>query len=98
MGGGRPSAKPPVVLTPQDASPRLVLPAVLYDSGGGAVSVATADVYGDGKAGLLVANYKSGTVGVMLGNGGGSFQCATTFDAGGPNANTYSIAVADLNG
>jgi hypothetical protein len=97
MGGGRPPTKRAVVLTPQDASPPLFLPAVLYDSGGGAVSVAVADVNGDGKPDLLVANYNSGTVGVLLGNGDGTFQSATTFDAGGPDANTFSIAVADLN-
>jgi hypothetical protein len=75
----------------------LFMPAVLYDSGGGAFSVAVADVNGDGKPDLLVANYNSGTVGVLLGNGDGTFRPTVTYDCGGPD-NPVSIAVADLNG
>jgi hypothetical protein len=72
-------------------------PAVAYDSGGYfAQSVAVADVNGDGKPDLLVANSSSNTVGVLLGNGDGTFQAAVTYGCGG-NA-TYSVAVADLNG
>lgn len=73
------------------------LPPLLYDSGGGAVSTAIADVNGDGKADLLVANYNSGTVSVLLGNGDGTFQPAVTYNCGGPD-NPYSIAVGDFNG
>src|SRR5438445_10123517 len=36
-----------------------------------------------------------GTVGVLLGNGDGTFQPAVTYDSGGQNA--VSIAVADVN-
>ena len=89
---------PAIRLRAMYSSTPLFLPAVTYDSGGGADSVAIADVNGDGKPDLLVANYNSGTIGVLLGNGDGTFKAATTFDAGGPNINTYSIAVADLNG
>ncbi len=78
--------------------------AVAYDSGGlQAYSVAVADVNGDGKPDLLVANWVasdqdvgSGTVGVLLGNGDGTFQPAVAYDSGGTLA--YSIAVADVNG
>lgn len=78
--------------------------AVAYGSGGGtADSVAVADVNGDGKPDLLVANCGSsmgdcsdGTVGVLLGNGDGTFQTAVAYSSGGENA--YSIAVADVNG
>jgi hypothetical protein len=53
-------------------------------------------VNGDGKPDLLVANSFSNTVGVLLGNGDGTFQTATTYDSGGMGP--FSVAVADLNG
>ncbi|HEY3972480.1 MAG TPA: FG-GAP-like repeat-containing protein [Candidatus Sulfotelmatobacter sp.] len=75
--------------------------AVTYGSGGNdAESVAVADVNGDGKPDLLVANYcqlnactGTGLVGVLLGNGDGTFQTAATY-----NAAVQSVAVADVNG
>src|SRR5262245_28455532 len=55
-------------------------------------SVAAADVNGDGKPDLVVANKASNTVSVLLGNGNGSFQAALNFTTGtGP----HSVAVAD---
>jgi hypothetical protein len=75
---------------------------VTYDSGGIADSVAIADVNGDGKPDLVVANYcvpgncPNATVAVLLGNGDGTFQAAVTYDSGG-YAQT-SVAVADVNG
>jgi hypothetical protein len=67
------------------------------------VSVAVADVNGDGKPDLLVVNpcVSNGvcipvTVGVLLGNGDGTFHTAVTYDLGGNTPS--SIAVADLNG
>jgi hypothetical protein len=77
-------------------------PAVTYASGGQtALSIAVADVNGDGKPDLLVANQSgdpngSGLVGVLLGNGNGTFQPAVSYSSGGEN--TSSLAVADLNG
>jgi hypothetical protein len=67
---------------------------VVYVSGGfGARSVAIADVNSDGKPDLVVAG--GGAVGVLLGNGDGTFQPVTTYSTdGGP----YSVAVADVNG
>src|SRR4051794_35975572 len=70
------------------ASP-LFLPAVSYGAGGGATeSVAVADVNGDGKADLIVAlqndpggaHVSNGLVGVLLGNGDGTYGAANTYD------------------
>src|SRR5208282_1700274 len=77
---------------------------VPYGSGGyHADSVAVADVNGDGKPDLLVANQcasssncNNGSVGVLLGNGDGTFQAAVTYGSGGYYAE--SVAVADVNG
>ena len=77
--------------------------AVSYSSGGvGATSVAVADVNGDGKLDLVVANQcadvscVNGSLGVLLGNGDGTFQAAVSYGSGGPYA--FSVAVADVNG
>lgn len=77
-------------------------PPVTYYSGGAAVvSVQIADVNGDGKLDLVVANVctndpcTEAAVGVLLGNGDGSFQPPIPA-AGGPGAS--SIAIADVNG
>jgi hypothetical protein len=74
-----------------------------YDSGGGATSsVAVADVNRDGKPDLLVLNQcglgpecEDGNVGVLLGNGDGTFQPAVSYSLDGLGD---SIAVADVNG
>ena len=80
--------------------------AVAYSSGSyGAASVAVADVNGDGKPDVVVANCSSsssdcsgggGTVGMLLGNGDGTFQTAVTFGAGGNTP--FWVSVEDLNG
>jgi len=84
-------------------------PAVQYDSGGWlATSLAVADVNGDGNEDLIVANAcpspplsgstcsTHGVLGVLLGNGDGTFRPAVTYDSGGylPNA----VATSDVNG
>lgn len=77
--------------------------AVSYGSGGyDAESVAVADVNGDGKLDVVVANFCGntscslpGTVGVMLGNGDGTFQPVVPYSSGGPAL--HAIAVADVN-
>jgi hypothetical protein len=66
--------------------------------------VAIADVNGDKKPDLVVANYcatecsyppAAGSVGVLLGKGNGTFQPVKTYASGGNGA--VSVAVADLN-
>lgn len=78
-------------------------PVRTYLSGGtSAVSVAAADLNGDGKLDIVVSNLSAcytcsnGSVGILLGNGDGTFQAAQTYDAGGNGA--AEIAVADVNG
>jgi hypothetical protein len=88
-------------------------PPVFYSSGGSGASwasssIALADLRGDGKLDLLVANYcgnnlycprgpgSEGSVGVLLGNGDGTFQPAVAYDSGDIGAT--SVAVADVNG
>lgn len=80
-----------------------------YLSGGShAMSVAIADLNGDGHVDLAVAqcqqhgrNCKNGAAGVLLGNGDGTFQPGVTFStglAGDRATGATSIAIADLNG
>ncbi len=78
-----------------DGSPLLFMPAVDYSTGGSALSIAVADLNGDGKPDIVVAN-EEGTVGVLLGNGDGTFRAPVTYSSGGyiPRA----VAIADMNG
>jgi hypothetical protein len=84
---------------------------VAYDSGGGEgangpntnypAMVAVLDVNGDGIPDIIVANQLGetngdGSVGVLFGNGNGTFQPVVTYDSGGITAD--GVAVADVNG
>jgi hypothetical protein len=68
------------------------------------VSMAVADVNADGKPDIIVANGcvnncgNNGTVGVLLGNGNGSFQSIVTYGTGSIVLGTTSVAVGDING
>jgi hypothetical protein len=68
-----------------------------------AVSVATGDFNGDGKTDLVVSNQcqssgscGNGSVGVLLGNGDGTFGSTQSYVSGGNN--TAEVVIADLNG
>ncbi len=77
-----------------------------YNSGGyGAAAVAVADVSGDGKLDVVVANCSgsssdcsgsAGNVGVLVGNGDGTFLAAVTYTSG--SNYPFAVAVADVNG
>ena len=76
-----------------------------YSAGYQALGVTVADVNGDGKPDLLIADCSDAScvedssdssVGVMLGNGDGSFQPIVYYASGGYFSR--SVAVADVNG
>jgi len=82
----------------------IFMPAVTYSASGPAESIAVADVNGDGKPDLVVANLClakphcvniDGVVGVLLGNGDGTFQSPRGYLTG---TNPVAVAVADVNG
>lgn len=85
-------------------------PALTYDSGGfGAFSASVADVNRDGNLDVVVLNCVStgpndcqnfnqeGAVGILVGNGDGTFQPARTYGSGSP-AFSSPLVVADVNG
>jgi hypothetical protein len=94
--------------SPQNVTPLLFLPAVSYDTGGqGAISVAVADINGDGKPDLVVPNACSSSVGcsdseqigILLGHGDGTYQPALTYGSGGVTSfGLGSVGIADVNG
>src|SRR5262249_23532348 len=66
-----------------------------FGAGTNPVSVAVGDFNGDGKPDLVVANGGTANVSVLLGNGDGTFQSATSF---GGLSGPASVAVGDFNG
>lgn len=78
-------------------------PVITYAAGNGAQAVAVADLNGDGKPDLVLANAcmsegscSVGGVTVLLGNGNGTFGANTTYASGGQNSD--SVVIADVNG
>ena len=59
-------------------------------------SVAVADVNSDNKPDIIVANYGSNNVGVLLNALNGTFLTQTTYPTG-PNSEPSSVAVVDVN-
>ena len=61
----------------------------------GVTSVAAADLNGDGKTDLVVTNYNTDTVTVLIGHGDGTFAEGVNYATGD---RPRSVAVADVNG
>src|SRR5262249_23262064 len=66
-----------------------------YPTGVHPLSVAAADLNGDGKPALAVANFCSDNVSVLLNNGSGTFAAKVDYATG---SLPLSVAAADLNG
>ncbi len=80
--------------TPMPGGRNFAAPTQPPGTGNMAVAVATADVNGDGIPDIVVAYFEDYTVGVMLGNGDGTFQAQSVYSVG---KHPYAVAVADLN-
>lgn len=81
---------------PVFTSPPGFAPKVDYTVGDSPESVSSADVNGDGKADLLVANRNfDGTVSVLTNKGDGSFSAQVDYVVG---VNPSSVSSADVNG
>jgi hypothetical protein len=90
-----PVARAPRPSTPLQASGLNFAPEVTYGLGG--VSLVVKDVNRDGDLDIIVANGGiNGGIGVLLGNGDGTFRAGVTYPSGGQNPN--SVAVEDVNG
>src|SRR5437016_2479890 len=61
------------------AAPLFAAPFLSFDTGSYPLSVAVADLNGDGKPDLVAANNLANTVSVLLGNGDGTFGAKTDF-------------------
>ncbi|CAF4874618.1 unnamed protein product, partial [Rotaria socialis] len=53
------------------------------------------DINGDGKPDIIVENFLSNNVGVLLNIGNGMFSAQTTYSTG---SDPYYVAAADVNG
>jgi hypothetical protein len=71
-------------------------PAAYSSGGNGPDSVAIADLKGNGKLDLVVANGATSTVGVLVGNGDGTFEAPATYGSGG--SEPLAVAIGDVNG
>src|SRR3989454_1013397 len=82
-------------LTSSAQAPASFYPAVSFPTGALPITVAVADLNGDGIPDLVVVNVGADTVSVLLGLADGTFGPKTDFATG---AGARSVAIGDLNG
>ncbi len=68
-----------------------------FATGNGPIAVAVADLNGNKKLDLIVVNETDNDVGILLGNGDGTFKAQATYLTG-TGGNPLSVVVADFNG
>ena len=89
------AALPLLALTTSVHAEPLFIPPLSLGVGSSPASAAIADLNGDGRPDLVVANFGSNTVSVLLENAAGTFSGKTDFGTGGAPC---SVAIADVNG
>jgi hypothetical protein len=72
-------------------------PTPTFPTGDAPQAISVADVNGDGKLDLIIANNQGASVTILLGNGDGTFTAALGSPVTVGNG-PYAVAVADLNG
>src|SRR5579859_4938486 len=70
-------------------------PQQTFAAGSGPEAVAVADLNGDGKPDVVIANQKSNTISVLLGNGDGTLKPQITYAVG---AAPHVVVINDVNG
>jgi len=82
-------------VTPPSSLVRLARADYGYGTASVSYSVAVGDFNGDGKLDLAVADYNTSAMGVLLGNGDGTFQAQIGYATG---TFPHGVAVGDFNG
>src|SRR5689334_12256007 len=86
----------PFVERMEDRSVPSFITAPNYVAGMGPQSIAVGDFNSDGLPDLAVVNANDGTVSILLGKGGGTFQAGQPYVVGsGAGSGPQSVAVAD---